>query len=502
MNAAKAGHSCAKLDIGCAKCTKGKGGSACLACSTNGPVPAELNSNGRCLCPAGTAKFNSANTVNLPLVGAKVSGSSKSGGGKGGGKGAVTDVACAPCAENAYATIARPVGVSKCVVCPTGTTTRGSIGSTACFVEPGQWFNVATQAAEPCPVDQWCPGGDIAAQGKQRIACPIKSTTQGQTGSDSRDDCVTAPGNYYDAGTDTVKECTQGFYCSGGSVTSADQSIVKCPDGSSTASPGASTFSQCANPPGTFFDGTSVLACPQGSYCPGGSVTGAGTTVTDCPAGSATASAGSSLFSQCIVQPGFYYDGSSVVQCAAGNYCTGGPINNAVQTPCPGVTTSPAGSSTASQCTCNGAECVAGSVCVAYGLTNTPTCVCTATQIPAYTPTAGTCGVQYDGGSSVTQTYTVVPGQSYSLAYNSFSVPDRYDFIFFFFKVDRRSAASSPLLKGNPHVPRYSSATYKPPHTNIRPQTHLTTTIRQVRRRRRLPLRHGHRRHGLYWRGG
>jgi hypothetical protein len=110
------------------------------------------------------------------------------------------------------------------------------------------------------------------------------------------------------------------------------------------------------------------------------------------------------LFSQCIVQPGFYYDGSSVVQCASGNYCTGGPINNAVQTPCPGGTTSPAGSSSQGQCAVPSgswwtgtavAQCPANNYCAGGPISGNPqpTPCPTGTTSPAGSSSQGQCAV-------------------------------------------------------------------------------------------------------------
>ena len=47
----------------------------------------------------------------------------------------------------------------------------------------------------------------------------------------------------------------------------------------------------------------------------GGPVNGAGNKLTQCPAGSATLSTGSSTINQCIVPAGSYYDGKNVVTC-------------------------------------------------------------------------------------------------------------------------------------------------------------------------------------------
>jgi hypothetical protein len=209
-------------------------------------------------------------------------------GGGGGGKGAKArvDVACAPCAQDAYATIARPVAISKCTVCPAGTTTNGDIGSTACFVGAGSFFNVATQAAQDCVPGYSCLGGDIANVGRLRIPCPVKSTTTG--GASAFGQCTMAAGVFYDAASNAGVECPQGFVCAGGSIDEAP-GPVQCPGGTTTASTGASDLSQCVTPPGTYFSGGAINVCPGGAtpgtgvFCVGGSIYGEGGILTPCP---------------------------------------------------------------------------------------------------------------------------------------------------------------------------------------------------------------------------
>jgi hypothetical protein len=244
-------------------------------------VPAKLNDLGRCACPAGAARFGSPNTDNTPILGAKVG--SNSGAAAKAGKGAKgrVDVACTPCAADAYATIARPVAISKCTVCPTGTTTNGDIGSTTCYVQPGQFFNVATQAAQACPADQFCLGGDIADVGRLRTPCPIMSGTQGAVGAADIGGCIMAAGVWYNANINSGVLCPQGFTCYGGSILDAP-GPVQCPGGTNTANVGAAYIRQCVTPPGTYFSGGVIYVCPAratpgtGVYCLGGSITGDG----------------------------------------------------------------------------------------------------------------------------------------------------------------------------------------------------------------------------------
>jgi hypothetical protein len=204
------GKICTKSDSACVRCVKSTSGGGkkghsldCLACST-GPVNAELE-EGRCVCPAGSALTGSRLTVKVAGGGGgggKRSSSSRSGGGKSGGP-----ATCSECDVNSYAPLSKPVSASRCIKCPTGTTTRGETGSSTCYVEPGQFFDPSKpdgQQVITCPVDQYCPGGDISAEGLLHPDCPAGSTTLGTTGNDVIGDCIVPPGSYYD-GKNVVK---------------------------------------------------------------------------------------------------------------------------------------------------------------------------------------------------------------------------------------------------------------------------------------------------------
>jgi hypothetical protein len=206
------GKICTKSDAACVTCVKSSGGggkkkshsTTCLTCST-GPVDAELDDSDRCVCPAGSALTGSKLTVKPAGTtngGGKKS-SSRSGGGKGGKGGPAT---CSECGADSYAAEPKPVSASRCSKCPTGTTTRGETGSTTCYVEPGQYFDPSKPDGSQvivCPVDEYCPGGDIFAEGLEHPACPAGSGTQGTTGNDVIEDCIVPPGSYYN-GKDVV----------------------------------------------------------------------------------------------------------------------------------------------------------------------------------------------------------------------------------------------------------------------------------------------------------
>lgn len=210
-------------------------------------------------------------------------------------------------------------------------------------------------------------GGDIANVGKLRQPCPVRSTTQGATGSAELGDCFAAPGNYADAVTGAVKVCPQGSYCAGGSV--RDERIFACPLGSTTLSTGASQLGDCTVGPGyychpatsdaalvCFFDSHSPkLFCTADFYCSGGSVLGAGAVETPCPTKSSTVGAtGRSSLSDCQVEPGQWYNPATktVEICPQNSVCLGGSVMGAgaVASPCPPSSASAAGSSALSAC--------------------------------------------------------------------------------------------------------------------------------------------------------
>ena len=201
------GKICTKSDSACVKCVKGKSADgdkkghmvSCLACST-GPVDAELD-QGVCVCPAGSALTGSRLTVKAVVTasgggnGKKSSSSASKSGGK--GKGPAT---CSECGVDSFAAEPKAVSASRCTKCPTGTTTRGETGSATCYVEPGQFFDPSKpdgQQVITCPVDQYCPGGDISGAGLNHPDCPSGSTTLGTTGNDVIGDCIVPPGSYY-----------------------------------------------------------------------------------------------------------------------------------------------------------------------------------------------------------------------------------------------------------------------------------------------------------------
>jgi len=121
-----------------------------------------------------------------------------------------------------------------------------------------------------------------------------------------------------------------------------------------TASVNAATYQCLACPPGTYSvagaqGASSCIICPSGSYCPGGSDKKACPSDYSCPEG--TVNLEDQIAKKPVTCPaGSYVSGDKCPTCPADYYCTGGTKTS--PTACPTGQTSPAGSTSSSQC-CN-----------------------------------------------------------------------------------------------------------------------------------------------------
>jgi hypothetical protein len=216
-----------------------------------------------------------------------------------------------------------------------------------------------------CPSSQYFPDGAC-------VACPIGSYCLNnaktacpafQTSSVNATSCFCAAGYYNNSGTCTA--CPAYNYCPANSA-----SPIPCPAAQYAASQGASA----------------CVSCTAGSYCANGNITA-------CPA-NANSPAGSTVFSNCTCNNGYYFDSGTqtCLACTAGSYCPGNGSQIAcptatysaaiasvctactanyycaagLRTACPANSASPAGSTLFANCTCNGGY---------YLNTTTSTCV-------------------------------------------------------------------------------------------------------------------------------
>jgi hypothetical protein len=233
------------VDAGCARCTKStrKAPAAkCLACTPDGPVAPELVS-GRCFCPAGSARVGTAGTV--PVVTASATTPTKKSGGGKKPKVVVKPSACAECAADYFSNSLQPIGTSVCTACPTGTTTNGATGSTACVPALA-----CGTAGTSCGVNAFCNASDECS-----CDAGLYATAQ--------------------APNPVCSQCTPGSYCAGGPIASAVQ--TPCPLGKDTnCAAGASAVNECvvstvdpcggSAAPKTFFTTSTAYAASNAVY--------------------------------------------------------------------------------------------------------------------------------------------------------------------------------------------------------------------------------------------
>jgi hypothetical protein len=201
-------------------------------------------------------------------------------------------------------------------------------------------------------VDEYCPGGDFANEGRTQTECPGGTTTDNKENKSQRSDCEVPPGYSWNGA--RIVECGVAFYCPGGPLPN-DENVpgpqpAPCPTGTTTSGEASSTETQCNLVlPGYYMLNGVATICPVDNYCPGGLITGdnaPGKTL--CPTGTGTnAQTGQAAEADCdYVKPGYYMLNGDVTVCPVDNYCPGGLItgDNA-----PGKTLCPTGTGTNAQ---------------------------------------------------------------------------------------------------------------------------------------------------------
>ena len=320
---------------------------------------------------------------------------------------------CTPCAVGSYA---NQLGSLACTNCPTGWTTSTK-AATSCDICAPSYTKVGNDCVPKCKAgDFWdgtsctpCPIGSFSQAGATTCtACNPKwsTSTEGSSTCDTcaegyhfeNDTCVSddvgstsdptaqkvcAPGEAPKSGVCTP--CEVGYYGING------MQCEKCPTGSTTASTGSSSQSQCnicldgytlkngqciqticsdgyyldngiCRPhcfSGHYWDGTTCQLCPAGSSnysegktqctkCRKGSYqpNKGQTWCLYCPLGSTTADEGATAISDCnVCSAGYVYDGTQCTACPIGTYhdqstntckpCAAGTYNNSTaQTKC------------------------------------------------------------------------------------------------------------------------------------------------------------------------
>lgn len=253
-----------------------------------------------------------------------------------------------PCPSGTYGTETGAKGSSNCTDCPAGfyCETPGMTNWTG-LCAPGYYCISGAETRNPsdgisgniCPAGRYCPAGSYMP-----IACPAGKYAL-EIGNDGPEDCLDCPMGYYCSGAAqlTNTTCDAGFICTGGSNTPTPQNGTggwKCPEGTYCPK-GTVVVYNCK--PGTYnpeMGQKQCKLCPPGAYCPG--------TVEE-------------LYQNRTLITGSRGD-VNFTDCPAGYYCPG---NTSIPIACPPGTFSPVTRLTSlSQCE----PCTRGQYCATAGL--------------------------------------------------------------------------------------------------------------------------------------
>jgi hypothetical protein len=107
-------------------------------------------------------------------------------------------------------------------------------------------------------------------------------------------DCYTLPGYGYDRKAQAAKQCLAGSFAAGWSK----DPCMLCPDGYTTPSDGATTADQCVIAPGWYWDvrASQAVPCDEGYFCPGLTLNASAVA---CPEGTTTSKEGSEAITSC-----------------------------------------------------------------------------------------------------------------------------------------------------------------------------------------------------------
>ncbi|KAF0717142.1 hypothetical protein As57867_002460, partial [Aphanomyces stellatus] len=257
------------------------------------------------------------------------------------------------CPQGYYCPMATPAPV----YCPAGTynNVTGQDSVANCIPTPAGYYSLAASIVPtgPCAAGYYCPPMSTT---NTQVACPARYFLNGTQGR-SQDDCAVCPaGSYCPIASVTPTACPRGYYCITGT-----SNPEPCPLGTFGNATNLKMMTDCNTClPGMYCDGTALTnpsgPCDAGFYCTGGSYTSApsgtaGTAVYSsggligglcitggycplgsstsipCPAGTFNNATGAQSFSDCSpCPPGQYCQSSGLALptggCAAGYYCT------------------------------------------------------------------------------------------------------------------------------------------------------------------------------------
>jgi hypothetical protein len=154
----------------------------------------------------------------------------------------------AKCLNGTYGYPVDTFGLSTlpCRPCPAGMSTMDakdgntSIANTQptdCYTLPGFGYDKKAQAAKQCDAGSY-------AAGWTREPCMLCSDgySTAAAGATAQQECVVAPGWYWDTRAGQVTPCGEGDYCLGGTL---DAAPVACPNGTTTRKEGAGAVADC-----------------------------------------------------------------------------------------------------------------------------------------------------------------------------------------------------------------------------------------------------------------
>ncbi|KAF8057265.1 hypothetical protein HT031_006073 [Scenedesmus sp. PABB004] len=223
-----------------------------------------------------------------------------------------TNVNCTACLAGSYCP-GGPQSASNITACGTGLTTRGQRTSsfTGCVNAAGYYYIKGSSGA---PTAARCPDNSFSTGLRRQAACTpcprgLKTDPTVLTDRTSAAVCKVPPGRFWTASSG-AQRCPQGEYqTSYISPNAAAAACTPCPAGQTTSGPGSTSSSNCTGVAG--YDGTDL--CPQNFYC-------SGTTKSACPKAMWTRSVGAKNESDCMVPPGYSWDGtnSDIVKCTSG----------------------------------------------------------------------------------------------------------------------------------------------------------------------------------------
>ncbi|KAH0487178.1 MAG: hypothetical protein KVP17_003615 [Porospora cf. gigantea B] len=262
------------------------------------------------------------------------------------GRGVESTISTAPCEVcpvGSYSEVDTDGGVRLCVKCPGELTTlqAGAKSAHECVCLAGQQMNDTGDACVPCP-----PGTYKERPGPEPCtgSCPTLSSTDVMGAVTPTDrQCTCEAGLAVDSASSLCARCPADFYC-----VPTHHQPVPCP-AAKRSFPGAASADECVCPEGYYTKGipgsTVCIPCSRGFY---NDKWGARSCVA-CPKGSSSPGTGSTSELNCsLCTDGFFFYNNFCSPCEAGYFCHGAKVER-----CAPNQTSPAGSSSSSQCMCD-----------------------------------------------------------------------------------------------------------------------------------------------------